>query len=283
MSDLHAMLSPCTYPFDVPRVSEAFAVQRDGQTCGAAAIRHGLLLGGLMIPETALEAILQIREGAGTSPPRLRDCLRRLGFEVVPLRKAPRQPTHKLFGELEQEFQRGGFLITCIQNAAHWVTIGDWHQETIALIDSCHTRFGRIGKQLPRLSFAHLRPADFDRLDWRWYTTLVRPGYWQRQYNAWLPARGELLRREKLPREVSLSKLLSHAIHQQLDDGKCPLRRIRLCAGSLDRMVEVNDPGREALLCVSEQQQIALTRLGPGQCLELVLRETGVTMFRVQR
>ena len=78
MNDLSQLLTAQPFPTALDRVRRSFARQPDCQTCGAAAIRHGLLLGGLTIPTATLEAILGIRDHEGTSPLALRTCLRRL-------------------------------------------------------------------------------------------------------------------------------------------------------------------------------------------------------------
>ena len=66
MSDLSHFLTPRTYPDAFALIRHSFARQPDGQTCGAAAVRHGLLLGGLLAPVNLLETLLEIRENEGT-------------------------------------------------------------------------------------------------------------------------------------------------------------------------------------------------------------------------
>src|SRR5262249_19091629 len=50
MKDLSQLLTPLAFPAALERVRRSFARQPDRQTCGASAIRHGLLFGGLTIP-----------------------------------------------------------------------------------------------------------------------------------------------------------------------------------------------------------------------------------------
>ncbi|MBY0229108.1 MAG: hypothetical protein K2W96_07525, partial [Gemmataceae bacterium] len=73
--DLSQLVTAHRYPASLGRVLRSFARQPDCQTCGASAIRHGLLLGGLTLPASTLEAVLAIRENQGTSPEALRGCL----------------------------------------------------------------------------------------------------------------------------------------------------------------------------------------------------------------
>ena len=47
MKDLSQLLTPLAFPADLDRARRSFARQPDCQTCGASAIRHGLLLGGV--------------------------------------------------------------------------------------------------------------------------------------------------------------------------------------------------------------------------------------------
>ena len=81
MSDLSHLLAPRPYPEALALIRESFARQPDGQTCGAAAVRHGLLLGGLLAPVNLLESLLEIRDNEGTDEPILLEGLRRLGFD----------------------------------------------------------------------------------------------------------------------------------------------------------------------------------------------------------
>src|SRR5437764_8372636 len=90
MEDLSQLLAPLSFPSSLERVRRSFARQPDCQTCGASAIRHGLLLGGLTIPTAALESVLGIRANEGTAPAILRACLVRLGLEVRPIRRPAR-------------------------------------------------------------------------------------------------------------------------------------------------------------------------------------------------
>src|SRR5438105_604246 len=93
VSDLSNLLAPRTYPEAFALVRDSFAQQPDLQTCGAATIRHGLLLGGLLAPVTLLESLLEIRENEATYYLTLLKCLDRLGFEAQHVSKPKKQRT----------------------------------------------------------------------------------------------------------------------------------------------------------------------------------------------
>src|SRR5262245_9810919 len=196
MKDLSQLLTAHPYPASLDRIRRSFARQPDCQTCGAAAIRHGLLLGGLTIPTATLESILSIRTHEGTPPEVLRTCLQRIGLQPALLRKPARQKTAAFLDTLQKEFARGSFLVPCIRAAEHWVCIGSWQEGRVGLVDSYFDgRRPPPGTVLaPRLGFFTLSVEELDALDWAHFVTLVRPGIWRHQYRAWLAARLALLR-----------------------------------------------------------------------------------------
>ncbi|MFO0846710.1 MAG: hypothetical protein U0797_30800, partial [Gemmataceae bacterium] len=207
------------------------------QTCGAAAIRHGLLLGGLTLPTATLERVLEIRDHEGTTPAALRTCLRRLGLDARQVRKPRRQGTAEFLDSLAPEFARGAFLVPCVRDAAHWVCVGAWQDGRVGLVDSFFDRRRpghESGKPLvPGLGFFSLSVEEFDALDWPHFITLVWPGVWQRQYLSWLPARPALLRLQ-LPRQsdgrpVTVVQAIRDGAHQFLDDADYSYRRLHLC------------------------------------------------------
>jgi hypothetical protein len=238
MRDLSQLLTVHPFPAALDRVRRSFARQPDRQTCGAAAIRHGLLLGGLTLPAATLEAVLEIRGNEGTTPVALRTCLRRLGLEARLLRKPARQPTADFLDGLAKEFARGAFLVPCVRDAVHWVCIGAWQDGRVGLVDSFFDRrrpgAAEPGTPLvPGLGFFSLSVEELDALDWPHFITLVRPGMWERQYRAWLPARPALLRLH-LPRlsdgrPVTVVQAIRVGAHQFLDDADYSYRRLHLC------------------------------------------------------
>src|SRR5262245_36109186 len=180
MEDLSTLLTALPFPTVLERVRRSFARQPDCQTCGAAAIRHGLLLGGLTLPAATLEAILEIRDNEGTTPVALRTCLKRLGLEARQLRKPMGQSTAGFLDSVAHELERGAFLVPCVRDAAHWVCIGSWHEGRAGVVDSYFDR-QRPGREtgtplVPGLGFFSLTAQELDALDWPHFITLVRPG-----------------------------------------------------------------------------------------------------------
>jgi hypothetical protein len=232
MHDLTHLLTEHAYPASLDRVRRSFARQPDLQTCGASAIRHGLLLGGLTVPTATLETLMGIRTHQGTTPEMLRSCLIGLGFDAEEVGKSARMSTPRFLDSLRGEFDAGGFLIPCVRKAAHWVCVGAWEQGRVGMVDSffAQSRPKRLAK--PGLGFHSLTVEEFDALDWAHHVTLVRPGIWAGQYEEWLPARATLLRL-KLPHRdprggVSLVGAIRHAAHQFLDAHEYGYGRLRL-------------------------------------------------------
>ncbi|MFM7150304.1 MAG: hypothetical protein ACKO23_10720, partial [Gemmataceae bacterium] len=140
MRNLSQLLTTHDFPSSLDRIRRSFARQPDIQTCGASAIRHGLLLGGLTLPTATLEAILDIRSNEGTTTVALRACLRRLGLEARGIRKPARLSTAAFFDRLRGEFARGSFLLPCIKGGMHWVCVGSWQDNRIGMVDSFFDR-----------------------------------------------------------------------------------------------------------------------------------------------
>ncbi len=87
MRDLSALLTPHPFPAALTHIRQSFAREPDCQTCGAAAMRHGLLLGGLTVPTSAPGSSPRHPRNQGTPPDSLRGCLKRLGLEADVVRK----------------------------------------------------------------------------------------------------------------------------------------------------------------------------------------------------
>jgi hypothetical protein len=250
MHDLSHLLTAHPFPAALARVRGAFARQADRQTCGAAAIRHGLLLGGLTLPAAALEAVLGIRDHEGTPPAALRACLRRLGLAARAVRKPARQTTAAFFEGLRGEFERGAFLIPCVHGGEHWVCLGGWRAGRVGLVDSFFDRWRPARRRPePGLGFFSLRPEELDALDWRHHVTLVRPGAWRAQFEAWLPARPALLRMPACgSRPPSVAQALGQAAHQYLNDADYSYGEMALClAGGVRLRLRADDPGQDAV------------------------------------
>jgi hypothetical protein len=273
MRDLSGLLTAHSFPAALGRIRASFARQPDNQTCGAAAIRHGLLLGGLTIPTSALEAVLAVRFNQGTPPVNLLACLERLGLEPRFICKSKRQSTVRFLHGLRKEFLRGAFLLPCIHGGEHWVCIGACQDGRVAIIDSFFDRW-RLAPSRRRsagLGFFALSPEELDAHDWEHFVTLVRPGTWQAQYRSWLPARAELLRIEnqltivgrgckgagagkqrktgvRKGSNLTLVQALRQGAHQYLDDADYSYQRLQLQlhGGPMVSMAS-GDPGTDAV------------------------------------
>lgn len=274
MKNLSQMLTAQPFPAGIERIRRSFARQPDLQTCGASAIRHGLLLGGLTLPTATLEAVLEIRNNEGTTPVALRTCLRRLGLEARLVCKPKRQSTTTFLDRLAGEFARGAFLIPCIRNAEHWVCVGAWQDGRVGLVDSFFHRHPETiqGQAIvPGLGFFSLSVEQFDALDWNHFVTLVRPGLWARQYRAWLLARPALLRLY-LPRlangqSVTLVQAIRDGAHQFLDDEEYCYRQLHLSLGDAPAVtIHTDDPGGDAVgvevLGAGSEEVVVVRRLG---------------------
>ena len=232
MHDLTHLLTEHAYPASLDRVRRSFARQPDGQTCGASAIRHGLLLGGLTVPSATLETLMGIRTHQGTTPEMLRSCLTGLGFDAEEVAKPGRTSTTRFLDSLRDEFDAGGFLLPCVRKAEHWVCLGAWEQGRVGVVDSFFDRSRPRRAAKPSLGFHSLTVEELDAQDWAHHVTLVRPGIWAEQYADWLPARATLLRLKLPHREphgrVSLVGAIRHAAHQFLDAHEYGYGRLRL-------------------------------------------------------
>jgi hypothetical protein len=271
MNDLSQLLTAQPFPTALDRVRRSFARQPDCQTCGAAAIRHGLLLGGLTLPTATLEAVLNIRAHQGTSPAVLRACLERLGLATRPVRRSPRQTTAAFLDGLRPAFEQGAFLVPCIFGGEHWVCVGAWHDGRVGMVDSFFdNRRGHYADLAPGLGFFSLCAREFDDLDWDHHATLVMPGVWRSQYEAWLLARPALLRLNVGPGRESgptLVQALRTGAHQYLDDADYSYEQLELHLGQGPRVgVRASDPGGDA---------VGLETVGRGASEVLVIRRLG--------
>ena len=274
MYDLTHLLTDHPYPASLDRVRRSFARQPDCQTCGASAIRHGLLLGGLTVPTATLETLMGIRTHEGTTPEMLRSCLAGLGLDPQEIVKPVRMSTTRFLDSLRGELDAGAFLVPCVRTAEHWVCIGAWERGRVGMVDSYFARprtapmkVGRGRTPKPELGFYSLSVEELDALDWAHHVTLVRPGRWRDQYESWLPARATLLRLNLPHRDprgpVSFVGAIRHAAHQFLDDHDYGYRNLhlRLRAGS-----ELTIPGGDA---------VGVETVGPARDQVLVVRRLG--------
>lgn len=263
------LVTPHRYPTAVDRMIRSFARQPDEQTCGASAIRHGLLLGGLRLPTSTLEALLAIRQNEGASPEAMRACLEQLGLEPREVRKPRRWGTTAFLNRFADDLAHGAFLLPCILRAEHWVMLGAWNGTRASVVDSFFDGKPRRDWTLaPGLGFFHLTAEQLDALDWAHHVLLVRPGRWAREFKSWLPARLSLLRTKSAAGvDPTLTHLLRMGIHQYLDDAEYAYRSVRmhLARGGTARL-QAEDPG---------EHPVALETLGEGAEQVVVLRRLG--------
>jgi hypothetical protein len=271
--DLSQLVTARPYPASLGQVMRSFARQPDCQTCGASAVRHGLLLGGLTLPTSTLEAVLAIRQNEGTSPEAMRACLSQLGLDPKEVRKPKRWSTEAFLNRFTDDLAQGAFLIPCILTAEHWVLLGSWRNGQVGLVDSFFDGKQRRRWDLsPGLGFFKLSAEELDALDWAHHVTLVRPGRWAREYRSWLPVRSALLRLWGATPTGSvrrtLAQMLRVGVHQFLDDAEYGYRslKLHLPRGASVR-VRADDPGRETVAMethgIGEQEVVVMRRLGP--------------------
>lgn len=284
MSDLSSLLMQRTYsPEALVQIHDAFAPQPDQRTCGAAAVRHGLLLGGLLVPVTLLESLLEIRAEAGLHYEILLTGLNRLGFNARRIKKRTKQSTAAFLDQLRPELEQSAFLLADLYGECHWVCLGAWDGERAWVVDSYH---GRNWPQAPTpsLGFFDYTEQEFDEQEWGNCITVVRPGIWANQYQAWLPARRALLR---MPVQggganpVTTEAAVEIAAGQYLNDAEYFYRELVLyLPGGVDVTVKVEDPGEDAVLLRADgvgEGQVLVFRRASGMLTqqtppELVIR-----------
>jgi hypothetical protein len=289
MSDLSSLLMPRTYSAEVLAVfRESFAQQPDDQTCGAAALRHGLLLGGLLAPVNLLESLLEIRANGLTYYKTLLKALDCLGFETEPepRTKPKSKQTAAFLDDLRQELDQGAFLLPCLYGGRHWVCLGAWDGERAWVVDSY---YGKDWYWTPRglppsLGFFGYTEQEFDDQNWEGCINVVRPGKWTKQYHAWLPARRALLRMPANDGQASpmtVESAVAIAAQQYLSHGEYSYRELGLyLPDGVEVSVKVEDPGEDAVLVGEEgvgEERVLVVRRAKGALRrqtppELVLR-----------
>jgi hypothetical protein len=283
--DLSYLLRPRTYPEAFRLVYDSFASQPNPLTCGAAALRHGLLLGGLLAPVTLLESLLEIRNNWETHYTTLLDALCRLGFQTEPEpRVRPEgQSTADFLAALGSELEQGtvAFLLPCLNYAGgHWVCLGAWDGMRAWLVDS-------YTNDPPHFHFLGYTAQEFyedalDDDDGNLYVNVVRPGsIWADHYRAWLPARRALMRMPVQDNPASMEAVVRIAAHQYLDDAEYSYRELGLyLPDGVEVTVKVKDPGKDAVLVAEErvgEDRVLVVRRASGMLTrqpppELVLR-----------
>ncbi len=229
------------YPRDLVHITQEFGPQLpDG--CGAAVVHHGLLLGGLTIPKAALHAMFRIYPDADGPADHidgetLSDRLRDLGFMPEYLEKPEGESTRRFLERLGQEMEQGAFVLACIHEGMHWITLGLWQDGRIRAVDS-------IWDPL----MYSLTPKALDALNWEDCVRLVRPGIWQKNYEEWLPGRDQLLGlpRHSLEASATTAQRLLAAAHA-LNDDRCAYEQLEFRFEKSRSAVEVREPRSEAV------------------------------------
>jgi hypothetical protein len=284
MNDLSSLLMPRTYSAEaLALVRDSFAPQPDEQTCGAAAPRHGLLLGGLLVPVNLLESLLEIRKDEGLYYKTLLKGLKCLGFDVQH-RKKKKQSTAAFFDELRPELEQGAFLLPCLYGGRHWVCLGAWDGERAWVVDSYYGKNWTPRALIPSLGFFGYTAQEFDEQEWEDCINVVRPGKWAKQYQDWLPARPALLRmrgRGDQDSPVSVEAAVAMAAHHYLGHAEYAYRKLDLyLPDGVEVTVTVDDPGEDAVLVREEgvgEERVLVVRRAKGAASgrtppELVLR-----------
>jgi hydroxyacylglutathione hydrolase len=243
-----AQIRPHPYPRDLDLVAQDFGRQLDGYGCGAAALHHGLLFGGLTIPKAALHAMFRVYPD-GIDGERLNAYLQALGLEPDYREKPSGESTQQFLERLGQEMDRGAFVLACIAGGRHWITLGRWQDGRIRVVDSYVAR-----QWFPSwtwdLGMYSLTPEEFDQRDWEDCVQLVRPGIWHKNYQEWLPGRDRLLRLAGHSLETSASMLqrLQFAAHEYLNHERYNYDQLEFCFSEKSSMaVRVEDPRSQAI------------------------------------
>ena len=137
------------YPHNLSHIAQEFGPQLDEVSCGAAAVHHGLLLGGLTIPKAALQAIFRTYPDPGPDAydyidkKHLKAGLEDLGFKPERVECKSRESTHQFLERLGQGMEGGTFVIACVYLwegsgglESHWITVGRWKDGRIRVVDS---------------------------------------------------------------------------------------------------------------------------------------------------
>jgi hypothetical protein len=242
----HDQVQPHSFPRDLDYIAREFEPQWDDASCGLAAVRHGLLLGGLTVPEGTLGALFGRTYPDGidlserTSLARLRD----LGFDPENLKRKA-QTTPQFLEQLGHELDRGAFALACIYDGGHWVTLGRWQGGRVRVVDS-HVEKTWFRAGIYDVDMYSLTPDAFDYWEWGDDVLLVRPGYWQKNYDEWLPARDRLLR--LAGPSAPMAQRLREAARRYLNDDRYSYGRLELFVSDRSRIVlEVEDAGRDAI------------------------------------
>jgi hypothetical protein len=163
-----------------------FARQETEYSCAAAAVRHGLLLGGVHYPEQVLARWLGVTPW-GTDHLSIKRFLHAQNtFHATPLVRQASEPSAAFFERLGKAFNEGAFALACIGEGGndHWVCLGAWRDSRLWWLNS-HSDYGSL--------FAGHTAQAFDALEWGDEVILVEPRRWAQRFREWGPHRERLL------------------------------------------------------------------------------------------
>ena len=207
----------------------------------------------------------------------LSDRLKDLGLEPEyhekPLGKSSRQFLEWLGRQMDQ----GAFALACIYEGQHWITLGRWQDGRMRAVDS----------HWDPLMYS-LTPAALEAWDWQDCVQLVRPGYWQKNYEEWLPARDPLLRlpRHTLETSATTEQRLLAAGHA-LNDNRCAYEQLDFRFQKSSIAVKVRDARSQAISVSTptaneqEGQVVVVRRLAQPGSPELIFRMSALSGWQL--
>jgi hypothetical protein len=163
-----------------------FGRQEKEYSCAAAAVRHGLLLGGVHYPEQVLANWMDVTPW-GTDHLRIKRFLHAQNtFRATPWVRRSSEPSAAFFARLGKALVEGAFALACIGEGGndHWVCLGAWREARLWWLNS-HLDYGPL--------FSGHTAEAFDALEWGDEVILVEPRRWAERFQEWAPLRGALL------------------------------------------------------------------------------------------
>ncbi len=163
-----------------------FARQEKEYSCAAAAVRHGLLLGGVHYPERVLADWINVTPW-GADHLRIKRFLQaQQTFQATPVMRHSTETSVSFFERLGRALQAGAFALACIGEGGndHWVCLGAWRNSRLWWLNS-HSDYGSL--------FAGHTAEGFDALEWGNEVILVEPRRWAERFREWVPLRERLL------------------------------------------------------------------------------------------
>jgi len=182
-----------------------FARQETEYSCAAAAVRHGLLLGGVHYPERVLAGWLDVTPW-GTDHLRIKRFLHAQDtFRATPWVRRASETSTAFFHRLGQALDRGAFALACIGEGGndHWVCLGAWRDSRLWWLNS-HSDYGEL--------FAGHTAETFDALEWGDEVILVEPRRWAERFRQWVPHRERLLSTSLQPGETAAPSRRAQAL-----------------------------------------------------------------------